>query len=442
VDRAVGLRRALLVAVALSLGCPPAAQAQARPDPTKLPVATTAQAPLTTAYGSLGVRTLAAGGSYKDPTTSVRIYKLTSATFPAASSYWGHDYAEGGDEVSLPHTGTTRTVKILGAAGHWLVDFTPGVGVSKPRQLSGRLRPAMDLCFTFSNNPATPASVYIGDGTGLRRFDVRTLAEAPGGGWPVAGEAGMTVWLHQSMNDGLFTWMRGASNAPIVGYEPTTATKKVQTLSGINEPRIDRGGRYIALNVGGVNGLRVWDWQSNTVGARSAYPNIGDESVNPLYPFAHMASLRRRWIGTNWNVSRPNPFWQLKSDVPNSAQTLSAPAAAGHGNGNWIQPTVALDDQWAVFYHYGALRPAASDGELSPGGMVLMTANGQRRLLAHLYNTSGVYERMSFAKFSPDGAYVLFTSDMNGSGRSDVFLAELPMSDGGTPLVPSGVTVQ
>jgi len=29
-------------------------------------------------------------------------------------------------------------------------------------------------------------------------------------------------------------------------------------------------------------------------------------------------------------------------------------------------------------------------------------------------------------RFAPDGRYVLFTSDMDGSGRNDVFLAELP----------------
>jgi Tol biopolymer transport system component len=30
------------------------------------------------------------------------------------------------------------------------------------------------------------------------------------------------------------------------------------------------------------------------------------------------------------------------------------------------------------------------------------------------------------AKFSPDGRYALFTSDMNGSPRSDLFVMELP----------------
>jgi hypothetical protein len=61
--------------------------------------------------------------------------------------------------------------------------------------------------------------------------------------------------------------------------------------------------------------------------------------------------------------------------------------------------------------------------------MVLITANGERRLLGHPYNTTSTYTFYTFAKFSPDGAYVLFTSDMDGAGRSDLFLTELPTAE-------------
>jgi len=30
------------------------------------------------------------------------------------------------------------------------------------------------------------------------------------------------------------------------------------------------------------------------------------------------------------------------------------------------------------------------------------------------------------ANYAPDGRYVMFTPDMNGSGRTDVFLVEAP----------------
>src|SRR5213594_3383681 len=123
------------------------------PDPTVLLVATTAQVPLTTAYDALNVPALAAGGWYLDPTTGVKIYKLTSGTFPTSSPNWGHDYSEGGDEVSLPYNGNTRAVLVRQNGGAWwLVDFTPGGGVGNGRQLAGRLAPCFDRKSTRLNS--------------------------------------------------------------------------------------------------------------------------------------------------------------------------------------------------------------------------------------------------------------------------------------------------
>jgi hypothetical protein len=206
-------------------------------NPLALPVATVTQKPLPNAYTLLNVPGLAAGGSYVDPVTGVKVYKLTSATFPAAASSWGHDYSEGGDEISLPHTGTTRSVLVrnLQTNAWWLLDFTPGTGVSKPRQLTGNLAPRMDICFTFSNNPATPYFAYVANSATIRRFDVRSMLEVPGDGWPITSQDasvpfGFPVWLHQAMNDSFFIWIHGASHgttdqAQIVGYEPSTGTR-------------------------------------------------------------------------------------------------------------------------------------------------------------------------------------------------------------------------
>src|SRR5206468_3974315 len=183
-----------------------ATSAPPRPDPMSLPVATTAQAPLAAAYNSLDVPSLTAGQSYLDPTTRVKTYKLTSATFPAPSPNWSHDYAEGGDEVSLPYNGNTRAVFVrqdsTSGGPWWLIDFTPGAGVGNPRPLTGNLAPWIDLAFTFSNNPATPYYVYVSTGGTIYRFDIRTMTAAPGNGWPLTGETGV-YWLHQSENDGL-----------------------------------------------------------------------------------------------------------------------------------------------------------------------------------------------------------------------------------------------
>jgi hypothetical protein len=388
----------------------------------QLPEATVAQVPLTDAYDALNVRALPAGNWYLDPTTSAKIYKLTSGTFPTLGANWGHDYAEGGDEVSLPYNGNTRAVLVYSGSEHWLIDFTPGTGVSNPRQLTGSLAPFTDLAFTFSNNPATPYYAYASNGASIVRFDLRKMAEAPGSGWPQA-EAN-AVWLHQSENDGMFVWMRGAKGSTMAAFEPATNTKKTYTDASMNEPRIDRAGRYVGLSMNSPpNGLSVWDWNTSSI----FWSAPGDPGV----PFAHVASLRRRWMGVDWNMAFPPDFSAFTADLPDSVAHVAGPANGTlvHGNGNWIQPSADINDQWALFTHYGSLRPPESYW-LAPGGMVLVTAAGQRRLLAHPYNTTGNYTFYSFAKFSSDGAYVLFTSDMDGSGRSDLFLAELPTTGG------------
>jgi hypothetical protein len=414
---AVGGRQGRRGSFALWLDCAPSV-----PDPTRLPLATTAQVPLTPAYAALGVPALPAGGSYADPTTGVSVHKLTSATFPASGFRWGHAYAEGGDEVSLPYAGETRAVHVYTSDGsHRLIDFTPGSGVSNPRPLTGALAPWGDLGLSFSNDPSTPHYVYVSTnaGSAIRRFDLRTLAEVPGDGWPVTGET-QAGWLHQSEGDEFFVWMRGANGDTVVGYEPSTGTKKTYTNAQLNEPRIDRAGRYVGISMDvPQNGLLVWDWLADTI----------TWSANGSVPFAHVASLKRQWLGVDWNQSYPPDFTRFVPDVPGSVTHVGGPANATlvHGNGNWIQDVADPGDQWAAFLHYGSLRPAQSYW-LAPGGIVLITSNGERRLLAHAYNTTSVYTFYSFAKFSPDGRYVLFTSDMNGSGRSDLFLAELPTS--------------
>ena len=390
------------------------------PDPTLLPVATTLQAPLTAAYDALNVPAVAAGGSYRDPTTGVRVYKVTSATFPSTSANWGHDYAEGGDEVSLPYSGATRAVLVHGGA-YWLVDFTPGVGVSNGRQLTGSLAPVQDQAFAFSTNPATPWYAYVSNGASVRRLDIRTMTEAPGDGWPVNNEP-VAVWLQQSENDGLFAWMRGASGPTVVGYEPGTGTLKTYTSTGIDEPRIDRAGRYVGLTMATpAEALYLWDWQADSI----VWRTTGDPGI----PFIHVASLRDRWYGVDWNLSQPYQY-VVFDPVAQTQTRIGGPTNSGneYGNGNWIQHPADLDDQWALFSHFEGLEPAGS-GWLAPGGMVYVTANGQRRLLGHPYTTiteAANYALASFVRQSSDGRYVIVTSDMNGSGRTDVFLVEVP----------------
>ena len=402
-----------------------AAPGATQPDPTKLPEATPSQAPLTALYDLLHVPALAAGDSYLDPTTGVTIYRLTAATFPTTSANWGHDYAEGGDEISLAYHDSTRAVLVHGDGGYWLVDFTPGApgaSVGNGRPLTGGFAPVHDQAFAFSTNPATPRYAYVSNGSSVRRLDIRTMTEAAGDGWPVANEP-EAVWLQQSEHDGLFAWMRGQTGPTVVGYEPATGTLKTFTDSGIDEPRIDRAGRYVGLTMARpAEALYLWDWRADSVVWRT--------SGDPGIPFIHVASLGHRWYGVDWNEAPPYQY-VVFDPVAQSATRLAGPANSGdeYGNGNWIQHPADLNDQWALFSHFEGLAPPAGEGWLAPGGMVFVTANGQRRLLGHPYTTiteAASYALASFVRLSSDGRYAMFTSDMNGSGRTDVFLVRVP----------------
>lgn len=414
-------------------------------NPLALPVATTAHTPLITAYNALNVPNLVIAGSYLDPRTSVKVYRITNNAFPGSGASYGHDYSEGNNEISLPHTGTTRTILLrqFGGSfnfGRWLVDFTPGSPptISNARQLTGILAPWSDIAFTFSSNPATPYYAYVasGDGSVIRRVDFRAgvMAEVSGGGWPVTGETQAT-WLHQSDLDAFFTWMRFGSTV-VVGYEPSSGTKKTVNVADLDEPRIDRGGRYVGLTVvpaNGLAGISVWDWGVNA--AAPATIVWSEPYTNPSLnrPFAHVGSARRRWYGVSWDLPEPAQFSRWIPDVVQSDTDIGGPAIGRliYGNCNWNQNPADLRDQWCLFHTYnngvGLVPSGGGTGWLAPGGMVFITENGQRRLLGHPYNTLSIYERNTFAKSSPDGFYVIFTSDMNGSGRTDIFLAEVPV---------------
>ncbi|MBX4200481.1 fibronectin type III domain-containing protein, partial [Candidatus Parcubacteria bacterium] len=396
-------------------------------NPLLLPVAQINQPLLTSAYNALNVSAIAAGGSYRDPTTNVKIYKLTSSSFPTTGTSFGHDYFEGGYETSLPYTadGVTRAVHtITSGAAQYIFDFNPTTGaVSNVHSLNGNFRPNADICFTFSNNPATPYYAYVLNGSTLRKIDIRTMTEVTGNGFPVTGAGTTPLWLQQSGNDGEFVWM--GSGGDMHHFDTSTQTH-IQLINGAaNEPRIDRGGRYVMFSMNSPqNALAMWDTQTNTITWTS----------NGTIPFAHQADLQHLWIGNNWNVSYPFPFVTATPD-PNSIQTMWGPSVGTLpiGNGMWMQ-SGDQRNAWTVWNSYGSINGCSQYCNLNwlaPGGMVLVTANGGSagaRLLGHPYSTQPSYAAFAWPKFTEDGKYVLFTSDMNGSGRYDLFLAEMPTS--------------
>jgi hypothetical protein len=394
-------------------------------DPTQLQVAT-GQAPNLVAYAALNVPSQPAGFSYADPVTRVRIWKVTSATVPTANGGAGHDYAEGGNQVSRGWgtNSNTHTILIRGdGMDYYLVDFTRGVGFTNYRRLT--VQPARDLCATFSNKPATPRILYILTGPQLVRYNTATMTPENTGFFPLSFGANAFGWLHQDKNDG---WFVGAvvNDVTMFAFNARTGQYLTHTDSwGRMEPHLERDGRYNAL-LGGTSGpIQWWDLSTNTFG-----PVQQAGSGTGKLRLSHGASLRGFWVSqndyTNFDHDR---YWVSDGLIVKSEfSTASSMGSDSHEAGNWIQDDADLGGdltkQWVIVEGVGAL-PGLTWNQAN--GMQRIDGGEQPRLISHHYSTNPKYWDYPFTLPSPDGKVIIFNSNMLSSGRYDLFVAEMPL---------------
>jgi len=427
------LRVALAAATAESIGCLPVdttaptttAGGGAVPDPTLLPVAAR-QAPNLVAYAALNVAGQPAGFSYTDPVSGVKVWKVTSSTTPASNTGAGHDYADGANQVSRGWGpgNNTHTLLIRGdGMVYYLVDFTRGVGFSNYRLLPSGGRPNLDLCFTFSSVPGQERIAYVISGGQLNRFNTATMQVENTGNFPLTTT--LEGWLQQDKNDEWFVGLQSPTTA--FAWNSRTNQLLTHAESWLNEPRLERDGRYVVLtNTQDI--MRLWDLSTNTFGPQqSASPGL----------FFHNANLRGQWVGTNPNTSAP--FAQDRF-VPSGGQIsriqfLAQSAGAGiHHAGNWIQSDAALggdlNRQWSFASGFRYDNPFWESSLLWQEAIGVERSDGSdQRLLLHHYSIQIplVYWSLPMGMPSPDGKVVIFNSDMDGSGRYDLFIAEMPL---------------
>jgi uncharacterized protein YjdB len=391
-------------------------------DPTLLPVAS-GQLSNTAAYTTLGVASQPAGFSYQDPVTGVRVWKVTSSTTPSANSGAGHDYSDGPNEVSLGWGAGNNTHTILvgvpQGAAYYLVDFTRGVGFSNYRRLP--VQPGRDLCFSFSDLPSQPRIAYIITGGQIVRFNTASMLVENTGFFPL--NLGMFGWLQHDKNDG---WFAGVATDQTVAFAWNSQTNQLLTHgeTWLNEPRLERDGRYIALT-NSNNTMRLWDLSTNTFGPTQ------NDAINIW--LGHNANLRGQWVTTDVNASAPFDLDRYYPSGGQIAKTRFLNNSAGpgvHHSGNWVQSDAELggdlNRQWSVVS--GVDNTAFTATALWKRGIGIVRSDGSdARLLVHHYSVTGSYWGDPFAKPSPDGKIVIFNSDMNGSGRYDLFVAEVPL---------------
>ena len=396
------------------------------PDPTRLPVAS-GQAPNVAAYTMRAVPYQPAGFSYRDPVTGVKVWKVTSSSVPMANSNAGHDYSDGPNEVSLGWGPNNNTHTILigapqGTGNYYLVDFTSGVGLTNYRRLT--VQPGHDLGVSFSNLASQPRIAYVMTNTQIVRYNTATMQVENTGTFPLDLSAvGAFSWLQHDKNDG---WFAGLTNDQSVAFAWNSQTNQFLTHgeTWLNEPRLERDGRYIALTNSNST-FRLWDLATNTFG-----PTQSDRLNSWL---GHNANLRGQWVTTDVNASAP---FDLDRYYPSGGQIvktrfLNNSASSGvHHSGNWVQSDAELggdlNRQWS--FMSGVENDAFTlNAQWKQAIGVVRSDGSDARLVVHHYSASPTYYADPFAQPSPDGKVVIFNSNMNGSGRYDLFVAEIPL---------------
>lgn len=403
-----------------------------------LPVAV-AQSPNTTAYNGFNVASRPSGYSYLDPTTGVRVWKVTDSTTPRSNSTMTHYYGPGPVMISREWDGNKHTLLLFSTSGaHWLVDFQRGVGFSNWRELTGPAQPNMDLAASFGKARGNERILFILNGSQLKRYNTATNQIEDTGNFPLSvGDLGNGSWhwLTSDKDDRWFGFFLISTNK-VVAWNSATGERLTANRSGIDfEIRIGTDGDYAILtySTGGEAGYQVWNLATNSFHPfHERYWGAG----TPVAPHAHGDALRGgRFATADWDCAEFPDCVSLYYVDANNDSRVGIPngphqdnSSDFHASGQWVQDSDDLS-QYVLYY---SIRPSAPIGGINNRGLVYLRLDGaDSRLLCHHYshdNLGNGYWDLPFPTQSPDGKLVMFNSNMNvPSGRSDVFVVEVPL---------------
>jgi hypothetical protein len=387
------------------------------PNPALLPEAT-GQPPSAGTYG----RTLTAGQTYVDPLTNVLVLKLTDPSMPTGNAGIYHGYSEGGPSISQPWVGSDGNIYYtIHIANAWFVDvrydtFQPSNWRSAPSH--------GEISFAFSMNPATPRIGYVvSDFTNKRvdRYNTATNQVENTGHWPwIASAPGEFLgWLQVNRND---EWIAGFinSNQTTVAFRPSDGLERAVTTESAgqvtNEPHLDREFPILYLARGRDQPItqKIFNLETATF--------LDPPDPDSINADGHTAPLRGRAVAVSWPgrgivetsmngvvrmaVSNPGPV------DPNGDSHLAAQWVFNNPNDYFVI------DQW--------FRDEPHPIRQGMIGLVSATTGDKRLIAAHDavgegYDTGG----QPHPTISPDGRLIMWTSNMNGSPRFDVFVARV-----------------
>lgn len=290
-------------------------------------------------------RTLAAGDSFADPVTGARTWKVTDALTPRPNDGGAHDYSSGPVQVSRAWEGDHHTILVTLTGQHWLVDLRRGVGLSNWRPAPTKNG---DLSFTFAQAPATPRIAYVMQGTVLHRFNTATMRMENRPPFPMdfaAHTSSPLIWLQQSRDDQWFVMMP-RDQSLVIAWNRMTGQVRARRVDGLDEPHLEKDGRYVAIITGGSPNLHVWDLQRDAL--------VGTSRRHAV----HVDGVRGYFHAVDPDVSA-GPQYYHHAPTGSEAVTLTASQLSPdlqHRAAQWIQSDAELRGdprrQWLLWSGY------------------------------------------------------------------------------------------
>jgi hypothetical protein len=255
--------------------------------------------------------------------------------------------------------------------------------------------------------------VESGNDKTVHRYDTAINANADQGIFPYTpSSGGGTLWLQVNLND---EWLVGLLGTTTFGVRLSDGLERIIPAGGhdVDEPHLDRQYPVVYISTNDVN-----NWIIN-LETGAAVTKSDPSKVDAA---DHEAPLLGRVVVVNWG---PNAM--VSTDHLGNVSIAFSPSPTDwsgdfHMAAQWVfnNPNqYFVVDQWKSSGNYAIYK-----------GMIgFVSLAGDVRLLAAHDATGTSYDTggQPHPTMAPDGKLVMWTSNMNGSGRFDVFMARVPV---------------
>jgi hypothetical protein len=382
----------------------------------------------------------AAGGKYRDPAFGTEVMRATDerdGAAPGLGTYYSHWPTFNSDSTLLlirKGTNGAAVLKRFDPARFELV----GRAEQLPQSLPGEGGPNWESSIWSHDDPRiiyTFASYYTG-GMKLYAYDVVTrrftLLKDFGA---LGGKRDYLYQMSVSADDDVFAFSQRTAGVDqptyyIVWRRSADKVLAHEATGGrVNEVRVDKSGRYLAVPFNGVQ----------PDGSRGAFRDLSDGRVETLRWNAQDAPSGHGDLGAGFNagfdpwadginrrelsdVHRPRVVFQFKTEAGQLDWTEDFHGSLLADNEDWM--TVGTYDQAEVTLpEYGVFEDEIFQVALDGSGRVRRVCHTRSRVLNR--NDADNYWAMPKPTVTRDGRYIAYTSNWEGSGRTDLFIAKI-----------------